>query len=128
VLDELDARSRAGGGFGLVPRSLSARNPEFLERIKRPMARQAAILKPQTFQLNAPEANKVLLAGDFTEWQKKAIPMQKNGDGLWTITVKLAPGDYNYLFMVDGQWCEDPECPLRVPNPYGGKNMVRQVV
>ena len=92
------------------------------------MARQAAILKPQTFRLNAPKANKVLLAGDFTEWQKKAIPMQKSEDGFWTTTVKLSQGEHSYLFMVDGQWSEDPECSLRVPNPYGGKNMVRQVV
>ncbi len=92
------------------------------------MARQAAILKPQTFRLSAPEATKVLLAGDFTEWQKKPIPMQKSGDGSWSVTVKLTPGEHSYLFMVDGQWCEDPECSLRVPNPYGGKNMVRQVV
>ena len=100
--------------------------PEFWKD-KRPMARQAAILKPQTFRLNAPKANKVLLAGDFTEWQKKAIPMQKSEDGFWTTTVKLSQGEHSYLFMVDGQWSEDPECSLRVPNPYGGKNMVRQV-
>jgi hypothetical protein len=28
---------------------------------------------------------------------------------------------------VDGQWCEDPECTVRVPNPFGGFDMVRQV-
>ena len=92
------------------------------------MARQAAILKPQTFELSAPEAEKVLLVGDFTEWQKKAIPMRKGADGLWTATIKLAPGTHSYLFIVDGQWCEDPECQARVPNPYGEQNMVRQVI
>jgi 1,4-alpha-glucan branching enzyme len=92
------------------------------------MARQAAVLKPQTFQINAPEAESVLLAGDFSEWQKKAIPMQRGTNGSWTATIKLAPGSYNYLFIVDGQWCDDPECEARVPNPYGGQNMVRQVI
>jgi hypothetical protein len=29
--------------------------------------------------------------------------------------------------MVDGEWREDPECPTRVPNPYGTFNMVRKV-
>jgi hypothetical protein len=33
----------------------------------------------------------------------------------------------NYRFIVDGQWCDDPECSVRAPNPYGGQNMVRQV-
>ncbi len=92
------------------------------------MARQTAVLKPQTFRFHAPKATKVLLAGDFTEWQKKALAMQKGQDGFWTITVDLPLGKYGYLFMVDGQWCEDPECSMRVPNPYGSRNMVRQVV
>jgi hypothetical protein len=29
--------------------------------------------------------------------------------------------------MVDGQWRDDPECALHVPNPYGGQDAVRQV-
>jgi 1,4-alpha-glucan branching enzyme len=91
------------------------------------MAREAAVLKTQTFQLNAPEATKVLLAGDFTDWQKRAIPLKKGNDGVWIVTVQLAPGTHNYLFMVDGEWREDPECPTRVPNPYGTFNMVRKV-
>ena len=92
------------------------------------MARQAAVLRKQTFRLVAPEAKIVLLAGDFTDWQKKAITMQSGSGGTWTVTVKLPPGAHNYLFLVDGEWCPDPDCNLRVPNPYGGQNMVRQVV
>jgi 1,4-alpha-glucan branching enzyme len=92
------------------------------------MARQAVPLKKQTFRINEPNAQKVLLAGDFTDWQNRAVPLQKEAGGIWSVTVNLAPGKHAYLFMVDGQWCEDPDCTLRVPNPYGGKNMVREVV
>jgi len=28
---------------------------------------------------------------------------------------------------VDGQWHDDPECALHVPNPFGGQDAVRQV-
>jgi 1,4-alpha-glucan branching enzyme len=91
------------------------------------MAKQAHIFKNQTFRFKAPTAKKVLLAGDFTDWQKRAIPMQKGNDGVWTATIGLAPGSHHYLFIVDGQWRDDPECPLRVPNPHGGQNMVRKV-
>jgi 1,4-alpha-glucan branching enzyme len=91
------------------------------------MAKQAQILKNQTFRLHAPSAKKVLLVGDFSDWQKRAIPMKREGNGLWTATVALAPGAHHYLFIADGQWCEDPECQMRVPNPHGGHNMVRQV-
>ncbi len=91
------------------------------------MARKAMILKNETFQLIAPEAKSVLLVGDFTDWQKKAIPMQPGSGGVWITKAKLTPGVHHYLFIVDGQWCDDPKCPMRVPNPYGGQNMVRQV-
>lgn len=70
----------------------------------------------------------MLLAGDFTEWQKRAIPMKSSGNGVWTASVNLTPGEHSYLFIVDGEWCDDPECSVRIANPFGGLNMVRQVV
>lgn len=91
------------------------------------MAKKAAILKKQTFRIIEPDAETVLLAGDFTDWKQRAIRMEKGDGGVWTTTVKLPPGTHNYLFIVDGEWCEDPECPARVPNPHGGYNMVRHV-
>ena len=91
------------------------------------MARKAITLKKQRFHITEPDARKVLLVGDFTDWQQRPIPMEKGKDGIWTATVKLPPGNYTYLFIVDGKWCEDPDCSVRLPNPYGGYNMVRQV-
>jgi 1,4-alpha-glucan branching enzyme len=91
------------------------------------MARKATALRKQTFRITEPEAECVLLVGDFTDWQQRPIKMEKGGGGVWTSMLKLPPGTHNYLFIVDGEWCEDPECPVRVPNPYGGYNMVRQV-
>ena len=81
----------------------------------------------QTFAITAPTAMSVLLAGDFTHWQQRAISMKKHPGGVWKATVKLAPGTYHYRFIVDGQWQDDPECTLYVANPYGGENAVRQV-
>jgi 1,4-alpha-glucan branching enzyme len=81
----------------------------------------------QTFRFNAPEATSVLLVGDFTHWQRQGIAMQKRDHGNWSATVDLAPGEHHYRFVVDGEWTDDPECTLRVPNPYGGNDMVRRV-
>lgn len=81
----------------------------------------------QTFRFKAPDATRVLLAGDFTHWQERAIPMRRGRDGIWILSLDLAPGTYHYRFMVDGEWQDDPECTLRVENPYGSQNMVRQV-
>ncbi|MGC8887759.1 MAG: isoamylase early set domain-containing protein [Verrucomicrobiia bacterium] len=81
----------------------------------------------QVFSYTAPGALSVLLAGDFTHWQSNPIPMKKQPDGTWRATVKLAPGTYHYRFIVDGEWRDDPECTLRVPNPFGQENCVRVV-
>ncbi|MEK7684132.1 MAG: isoamylase early set domain-containing protein [Verrucomicrobiota bacterium] len=83
--------------------------------------------KRQTFSITAPGAMSVMLAGDFTHWQDKPISMVKREGGVWTASVNLPPGEYHYRFLVDGQWRDDPECTLRVPNPFGSENSVRTV-
>ena len=83
-------------------------------------------LKKQTFRFTAPHAHSVLLVGDFTKWQRRAIPLQRQSDGVWVTNVALEPGKHTYRFLVDGEWRDDPECTLRVPNPYGTEDMVRE--
>ncbi|HEY3760713.1 MAG TPA: glycogen-binding domain-containing protein [Verrucomicrobiae bacterium] len=81
----------------------------------------------QTFSLNSPGAVAVQLVGDFTQWQQHPIPLKKGSDGLWLAEIELPPGVHHYRFMVDGQWCDDPNCKSRSANPFGGENMTRQV-
>lgn len=83
--------------------------------------------KPQAFSITVPGASSVMLVGDFTQWQDKPVNMVKRQGGLWTASLHLPPGTYHYRFLVDGQWRDDPENTLRVPNPYGGENSVRAV-
>ena len=83
--------------------------------------------KMQNFSFTAPGAMSVQLVGDFTHWQEHPIQMRKGADGIWRATVELSPGPHHYRFLVDGQWRDDPECTLRVPNPYGSQDSVRQV-
>jgi len=91
------------------------------------MATKSKRTKKQSFSVLAPGATSVLLAGDFTHWEKEPISMRKNGQDVWHAELQLKPGTYHYRFVVDGQWQDDPECTLRVPNPFGGQNMVRDV-
>jgi 1,4-alpha-glucan branching enzyme len=81
----------------------------------------------QEFFYRAPEANSVQLVGDFTHWQRKPINLVKQADGVWKTSVPLAAGTYHYRFLVDGVWCDDPQCTLRIPNIFGSHNMVREV-
>ena len=83
--------------------------------------------KPQSFSFTAPAALSVQLVGDFTHWQKSPIALQKRPDGIWRTSIQLQPGTHHYRFLVDGQWRDDPESSIRVSNPFGSQDSVRQV-
>lgn len=90
----------------------------------------SASLSPKkkiTFSLQAPNAESVALVGSFDSWEQNPIPLKKLKNGLWKTTLSLASGTYEYRFLVDGQWCDDPECSVRVSNPFGAENCVRVV-
>jgi 1,4-alpha-glucan branching enzyme len=82
------------------------------------------VKKSVVFSLNMPEAESVLLAGSFTNWGENPLPLKKQKSGVWKVNVRLEPGTYEYKFIVDGNWVNDPECSMRNPNPYGGENCV----
>ncbi|HOO59230.1 MAG TPA: hypothetical protein PLF44_01360 [Candidatus Mcinerneyibacteriales bacterium] len=71
-----------------------------------------------TFTLYAPEARQVSLVGDFNQWGEPGIPMTETQSGEWTVTLKLEPGSYRYLFSVDGGAVPDPRSAL-LADPYG---------
>ena len=81
----------------------------------------------QAFSLKAPTALSVTLVGDFTHWQKNPVSLHKEAGGVWRVTVPLEPGEHHYRFLLDGEWRDDPECAVRVPNPFGSQNAVVKV-
>ena len=81
----------------------------------------------QEFFFTAPDANSVQLVGDFTHWQTKPINLVRQANGIWRTSVPLPPGTYHYRLLVDGQWTDDPQSALRIPNIFGSHNMVREV-
>ena len=83
--------------------------------------------KKESFTYVDPKAGNVLLAGDFTNWERNAITLKKQKDGSWKTTVPLEPGTHEYRFLVDGQWRDDEQCPARKPNGLGALNCVREV-
>jgi 1,4-alpha-glucan branching enzyme len=83
--------------------------------------------KKVPFEFMAPDARKVYLAGDFNHWDTSANPMKKDKKGVWKAAVSLKPGKYEYRFLVDGNWENDPSCAGCVSNEFGSKNCVRIV-
>jgi len=45
-------------------------------------------------------------------------------DGEWTKELTLSPGRYEYRFVVDGEWADDPAAIELIPNPFGTANAV----
>lgn len=80
----------------------------------------------QTFQYQAPAANDVRIAGDFTNWADAPVSLKKDRKGVWKASISLSPGRHEYQFLVDGQWLRDPDAP-HVANPFGSVNSVREV-
>lgn len=95
------------------------------------MATKTAKQKPKrrrvNFSLKAAEARSVSLVGDFNDWDDKAHPMKAGEPGVWKKSVLLTPGRYEYRFMVDGEWRNDPDNPEACPNQFGSHNNVRVV-
>ncbi|MEW5817655.1 MAG: glycogen-binding domain-containing protein [Spirochaetota bacterium] len=80
-----------------------------------------------TFVYENPDAKSVAVAGSFCNWEKETYKMKKESGGTWKKTVSLAPGRYEYRFLVDGEWADDAKCQERVSNEYGTDNCVLRV-
>src|SRR5581483_1511216 len=66
-----------------------------------------------TFRLRAPNAKEVALDLEGA----KPIPMQKDEQGVWSVTTNpLEPDFYGYNFVVDGVHFTDPANPVMKPN------------
>jgi len=80
-----------------------------------------------TFSLEAPSAHEVSLGGDFNNWDAVSHPMKKDAKGVWKKTLVLAPGRYEYKFLVDGRWRNDPKNDKTCSNSFGTINNVINV-
>jgi 1,4-alpha-glucan branching enzyme len=80
--------------------------------------------KKVNFTMVVPEAQNVFLVGDFNGWNIESHPLKKDSKETWKISINLVPGRYEYRFIVDGQWEEDPNCTTFIPNSYGSENCI----
>lgn len=69
-------------------------------------------------------AQEVCLAGSFNDWHPSVTPMIRKGEGKWAKELVLPPGRYEYRFVVDGVWMDDPTAAEYIPNSFGTANAV----
>ena len=94
---------------------------------KKPATKKAAkpAVKSVKFTVRADAGKSVSLAGCFNNWDAEKNPMKYvKKDGIYSVTIKLAPGTYEYKFVVDGVWQADPESADFVQNDCGTLNSV----
>ncbi len=89
---------------------------------KKPVAKKPAT-KSVTFTVHADKGKAVYLAGEFNDWNPTAKKMTFKA-GVYSATLKLAAGTYQYKFVIDGTWCADPENTNSIPNDQGTFNSV----
>jgi glycosidase len=89
----------------------------------------------QLFVLDAElgQYERVLLAGDFTDWLDGALPLVRLNDGRWGIQIPLNNGIFAYKFVTYGtadaqpEWITDPMASELVSDGVGGQNSIRRV-
>jgi len=69
--------------------------------------------------------SEVLVAGSFNGWTDK-ISLESNGEGVFSKTLELPPGDFEFKFVVDGDWKLNPDLPTQT-NASGITNNVVHV-
>src|SRR5687767_917498 len=71
-------------------------------------------------------ASSVAIVGDFNDWDEAKSLLRRVGreqEGVWEITIPLAPGRYHYTFVVDGTtWVADSLAPRTLEDDFGRPN------
>ena len=75
------------------------------------------------------KAHTVAIAGDFNGWNPQANTLEDpDGDGIWTATLDLEPGRYEYMFVLDGEeWFPDPNALRYVKDGFGNRNAILEI-
>jgi hypothetical protein len=101
-------------------------------RGKRPAGPEVAAAPARTadtvfvrFELEAPQARTVSVAGSFNGWRVGALTMVRDARGMWSATAPLPLGEHRYEFVIDGtRWVPDPTAHAEVDDGFGGRNSV----
>lgn len=73
------------------------------------------------FRVFLPHAARVELLGDFTDWRDHRLAMTREHPGWWELSLRVAPGEHHFCYLVDGQiWLADYAAHGVKLNGYGG--------
>jgi chromosome partitioning protein len=121
------ARSANGAvDYAALAVELAASAPERPARTATPEPRREVVVRYRDLR-----ASDVRIAGDFNGWvPDKGVRSLIESEGhtrVWTKILQLPPGRYQYRYIVDGEWREDPDNPETAGGAVGGRNSVLTV-
>jgi len=114
-----DATDAAGGEAGAV----GAEQPPALSATKLGPQIGQGMVRFNFKPMGSP--GKIYLAGEFNGWNPSNddyLLKDEDGDGIYSITINLEPGTYQYQFVIDSRWTKDPNAPGSHPDGFGGQN------
>lgn len=91
-------------------------------------ARKAPAKRRVEFVIEAGIGRTVSIAGSFNDWDPEAkLLADRDGDGVFRCVMMLPPGEYEYKFVVDGDWRIDEGNPWFASNDLGTLNSVLKI-
>jgi hypothetical protein len=107
-IDQVQVASETGVAPQLIPVANTGEEP----------------LVVQQFTFYRKGIKSLALVGEFNSWDNQATPMTEVSEGVWTVSLRLRPGVYEYQLLVDGVRREvDPSMP-QVESDFGSPNSV----
>ena len=78
-----------------------------------------------TFKIWDKSAREIYVIGDFNNWKpQERYKLIKGSNDMWEGTVRLSPGTYEYLFLVDGTKINDSSNKDAIKDYNGNKRSV----
>ena len=87
-----------------------------------------AALTPVQLVFHAPQASRVRVVGDFTDWEPTTEMTRDPASGLWNVSLRVPAGRHVYAFLVDDTlWVRDPRAPAAPDADFGRPGSVMLV-
>lgn len=78
-----------------------------------------------TFNVAAPDAEKIVVAGDFNNWDENNFQLKKLKSGVFKGTIDLEKDkEYQFKYIVDGNWANEEEADGKKWNEFASENSI----
>lgn len=73
------------------------------------------------------KGKRAFLVGDFNCWDEHSHRMKQDNKDQLQLDLDIPPGKYNFKYLVDGVWWNDPDADDYAQNSWGSEDSVIKV-